>query len=148
MLANNIGAAQFFTNAGKTETDGVEAVLNWSRQTGNGGMFRLDASAAWISTDVSDDVNTDGLLEGLEDVIFTSQDRSIIEEWQPESHASITGSYSINNWLFVGRINYYGKYTVQEGNGDRQTFGSKTFPDVMVRIRIRRLRILHSGRRQ
>jgi iron complex outermembrane receptor protein len=132
LLSNNIGAAQFFTNAGKTKTDGVEAVLNWSKQTGNGGMFRLDASGAWISTDVSDDVNTDGLLEGLEDVIFTSQDRSIIEEWQPESHASITGSYAINNWLFVGRVNYYGKYTVQEGNGDRQTFGSKTFPDVMV----------------
>ncbi len=132
LLNNNIGAAQFFTNAGKTKTDGIEAVLNWARPTGNGGMFRLDASGAWISTKVSGDVNTDGLLEGLDEVIFTSQDRSIIEEWQPEAHAQVTGSYAINNWLFLARINYYGKYTVQEGNGDRQTFGSKTFPDVLV----------------
>ena len=132
LIANDIGAAQFFTNAGKTKTDGVEAVLSWAKPTNNDGLFRLDASGAWISTKVSGDVNTDGLLEGLEDVIFTSQDRSIIEEWQPEAHASITGSYAINNWLLLARVNYYGKYTVQEGNGSRQTFGSKTFPDVMV----------------
>ena len=131
LLANNIGAAQFFTNAGKTETDGVEAVLSWAREMGHG-QFRLDASAAFISTDVSGEVNTDGLLEGLEDVIFTSQDRSIIEEWQPENRASVTGSYALNNWLFLARLNYYGDYTIQEGNGDRQTFGSEWFPDVMV----------------
>jgi len=131
LLANNIGAAQFFTNAGKTETDGVEAVLSWARELGNG-MFRLDASAAFISTEVSGEVNTDGLLEGLEDVIFTSQDRSIIEEWQPEDRGSVTGSYALENWLFLARLNYYGDYTIQEGNGDRQTFGSEWFPDVMV----------------
>jgi iron complex outermembrane receptor protein len=131
LLANNIGAAQFFTNAGKTETDGVEAVLSWARELGDG-LFRLDASAAFISTDVSGEVNTDGLLEGLEDVIFTSQDRSIIEEWQPDNRGSVTGSYALNNWLFLARLNYYGEYTVQEGNGDRQTFGAEWFPDVMV----------------
>jgi iron complex outermembrane receptor protein len=107
-------------------------VLSWSRATGNGGLFRLDASAAFISTDVSDDVNTDGLLEGLEDVIFTSQDRSIIEEWQPDNRGSVTGSYALANWLFLARLNYYGDYTIQEGNGDRQTFGAEWFPDVMA----------------
>jgi iron complex outermembrane receptor protein len=130
--ASNISQAQFFTNAGKTKTDGVEAVLSWAKPLDNGGSFTLDAAAAWIHTEVSDDVNTDGLLEGLEDVIFISQDRSIIEEWQPESRASLTGTYSINNWLFLARVNYFGEYTVEEGNGDRQTFGSKTFPDLMV----------------
>ncbi len=128
---NSIGAAQFFTNAGKTKTDGIEAVLSWSLPTDNG-IFQLDASGAFINTDVSDDVNTDGLLEGLEDVIFTAQDRSIIEEWQPDNRASVTGSYGFSNWFFLARINYFGSYTVQEGNGTRQTFGSKVFPDVLV----------------
>jgi len=132
LTANDIGAAQFFTNAGNTETDGVEAVLSWTQPMSNGATFTLDASAAFISTDVSDTVNTDGLLEGLEDVIFTSQDRSIIESWQPENRAQATGTYIINNWLFLGRLNYYGDYTVQEGNGSRQTFGSEIFPDIMV----------------
>ena len=132
LLANNITAAQFFTNAGKTKTNGVEAVLTWAKPLDNGGMFTLDTAAAWINTDVSDDVNTDGLLEGLEDVIFTSQDRSIIEEWQPKSRAFVTGTYSISNWVFLARVNYFGKYTVEEGNGDRQKFGSKVFPDIMA----------------
>lgn len=130
--ANSIGAAQFFTNAGETSTDGVEAVLTWTTDTPNGGLFQLDASAAFISTEVSGNVNTDGLLTGLEDVIFTAQDRSIIEEWQPENRGSVTGTYSLNNWMIVGRLNYYGDYTVQEGNGSRQTFGSEIFPDIMV----------------
>ena len=130
--ANSIGAAQFFTNAGKTTTDGIEAVMSWSKPTSNGGVFKLDGSAAFISTDVSGEVNTDGLLEGLEDVIFTSQDRSIIEEWQPENRAQLTGSYALGNWFFLARVNYYGKYTIQEGNGDRQTFGSEVFPDIMA----------------
>ncbi len=132
LLDNSITAAQFFTNAGKTKTDGVEAVLTWAKPLDNGGMFTLDTAAAWIDTDVSDDVNTDGLLEGLEDVIFTSQDRSIIEEWQPKSRAFVTGTYSISNWVFLARVNYFGKYTVEEGNGDRQTYGSKVFPDIMA----------------
>jgi iron complex outermembrane receptor protein len=132
LLDNNITAAQFFTNAGQTKTKGVEAVLTWAKPLDNGGMFTLDTAAAWISTDVSDDVNTDGLLEGLEDVIFTSQDRSIIEEWQPKSRAFVTGTYSINNWVFLARVNYFGTYTVEEGNGDRQKFGSKVFPDIMA----------------
>ncbi len=132
LLANSITAAQFFTNAGKTKTEGVEAVLTWARPLDNGGMFTLDTAAAWINTDVSDDVNTDGLLAGLEDVIFTSQDRSIIEEWQPKSRAFVTGTYSISNWVFLARVNYFGSYTVEEGNGDRQTFGSKVFPDIMA----------------
>jgi len=132
LLANNISAAQFFTNAGQTKTDGVEAVLTWAKPLSNGGMFTLDTAAAWISTDVSDNVNTDGLLEGLEDVIFTSQDRSIIEEWQPKSRAFITGTYSIDSWVFLLRVNYFGTYTVEEGNGTRQKFGSKVFPDIMA----------------
>lgn len=70
---NNIGAAQFFTNAGKTSTDGIEAVLSWTVPTDNG--------------------------------------------------ASLTGSYSFSNWLLLLRVNYFGTYTVEEGNGARQTFG-------------------------
>ena len=31
LLDNNITAAQFFTNAGQTKTDGVEAVLTWAK---------------------------------------------------------------------------------------------------------------------
>ena len=132
LQANNVGAAQFFTNAGKTTTDGVEAVLSYTLPVGNDGIFRLDASAAFISTEVSGEVNSDGLLEGLEDVIFTSQDRSIIEEWQPEDRGQLTATYAWSNWLFLARLNYYGEYTIQEGNGSRQTFGSEWFPDVMV----------------
>lgn len=132
LLANSIGAAQFFTNAGETETTGFEAVMKWSRTLNNGGIFRLDASAAFISTDVSGSVNTDGLLAGLEEVIFTSQDRSIIEEWQPDNRASATASYTIGNWLLLGRLNYYGNYTIEEGSNSRQTFGAEWFPDLMA----------------
>lgn len=132
LQANNIGAAQFFTNAGNTTTEGVEAILNWNKSLDNGSNFTLDGGLAWMKTDVSKKINTDGLLVGLDDVIFTSQDRSIVEEWQPEWHGTLTGTYSISDWMFLARLNYYGEYTTEEGNGTRQTYSAKVFPDLMA----------------
>ncbi|GAB4191203.1 MAG: TonB-dependent receptor [Wenzhouxiangellaceae bacterium] len=130
--AQGISAAQFFTNAGTTETVGVELVASWERAFSDGSNLELIAAGAYTDTDVEDGVNAPDLLSGLDDVLFTSQDRSIIEDWQPNSRVTLTGTYSFGNWTLVARLNRFGKYTVQEGNGDRQTFGSELVADLQV----------------
>ncbi len=128
----NITAAQFFINAGDTTTQGVDVVVS------KNGIAITDEwdwdttfAANWTNTDVTVSVQAPDLLAGLEDVIFTSQDRSIIEEWQPNSHVSWTNVFSKGNWDITLRGNYYGEYTIQEGNGDRQTFSGKFLADLM-----------------
>lgn len=130
--AQGVSAAQFFTNAASTETEGVELVASWDTIFNNGANFSLVAAGSYSDTDVKGGVNAPDLLAGLEDVFFTSQDQSIVEEWQPKTRVTVTGTYRWGNWTAVARLNRYGKYTIQEGSGDRQTFGSEVFADLML----------------
>lgn len=132
LLEQNIGAAQFFTNAASTETTGVELVSTWDHIFDNGHRLELIAAGAYSDTDVDGDINAPALLNGLEDVIFTAQDRSIVEEWQPKSRVSLTGTYQVGNWSAVARLQRYGRYTVEEGDGSRQTFGSELVADLQL----------------
>lgn len=132
LIDQGIGAAQFFTNATSTETTGVELVATWDTVFSNGHSFELIAAGAYSDTDVEGDVNAPDLLQGLEDVLFTSQDRSIIEEWQPKSKVTVTGTYRMGNWTAVARLQRYGQYTIQEGNGSRQNFGSELVADLAL----------------
>ena len=64
------------------------------------------------------------------DVVFSSQDISIIEEWQPEDRTSLSGYYQLDNWRVNLALNRYGEYTVEDGG--RQTYGAKVLTDLNV----------------
>ncbi|MCG8466119.1 MAG: TonB-dependent receptor [Xanthomonadales bacterium] len=136
LVDQGIGAAQFFTNAASTETTGVELVATWDHVFDNGHSLELIAAGAYSDTDVDGDVNAPDLLSGLEDVLFTEQDRSIIEEWQPKSKVTVTGTYRMGDWTAVARLHRFGQYTIQEGNGDRQNFGSELVADLALSYEI------------
>ncbi|MBE9550083.1 MAG: TonB-dependent receptor [Proteobacteria bacterium] len=132
MEALGITSAQFFTNAGSTETSGIDLVATWGTEFSNGTSYDFAGSANWTETTVGKGVNTSGLPDGLADVLFTSQDQSMIEEWQPTTHFSLTNTFEQNAWRGVLQLSYFGEYTVEEGNGDRQTFGGKGLVDASV----------------
>src|SRR5690606_34170063 len=64
------------------------------------------------------------------DVVFSSQDISIIEEWQPEDRISLSGYYQLENWRVNLAFNRYGEYTVEDGG--RQTYGAKLLTDLNI----------------
>ncbi len=132
MEALGITSAQFFTNAGATDTQGIDLVATWDTTFSNGASYEFAGAANWTETDVKQGVNDRGLPDGLADVLFTAQDRSIIEEWQPKTNISLTNTYIQDGWQGVLRLSRFGEYTVQEGNGDRQTFGAKVLVDVAL----------------
>jgi iron complex outermembrane recepter protein len=63
-------------------------------------------------------------------VVFSPQDISIIEEWQPKDRVSVNGFYLVNNWRINLAFNRYGEYTVDDGG--RQTYAAKTLTDLNV----------------
>jgi iron complex outermembrane receptor protein len=65
----------------------------------------------------------------IQDDIFTSQDQSILTEWQPKDRVNLTGNFARDNWRLMLGAQRYGTYTVEEGSGDRQKFGSKILVD-------------------
>lgn len=132
LTAANANAAQFFLNAADTSTEGIDIVINYGTDLFGGD---LDVSLAGNHTDTDIDSVKDNLssVSGIGDLLFTSQDRSIITEWQPETRVNLTGLYSRDKWSWNLGLNYYGEYTVEEGSGARQEFDGKFLVDTQLR---------------
>lgn len=66
--------------------------------------------------------------------MFSTQDISIIEEWQPESRISLSGVYRSGPLTVNLAFNRYGEYTVSDGG--RQTYGAELLTDVRAAYEI------------
>ena len=152
--AVNATAAQFFTNAAKTVTSGLEFSFNSLHAWRNGSVLDFGVSGMLVNTELEGNVNAPTLLAGLEDTIFGSQDRSILTEWQPNTRIQGTLEYRFGPLRVGGGVRYFGSYWVQEGGslgekpcgasgfaatslgGSRQQFCGKVLTDVHVGIKM------------
>ncbi len=126
------GSAQFFLNAADTETEGVDLVVNYDVPMKNENNLRFSLAGNHTNTNVTSVFAPTSLatIPGIENLIFTEQDRSILEEWQPKNRVNFTTNWSRGPLGAVLALNYYGEYTVLDGA--RQTFGGKTLTDLQV----------------
>lgn len=135
-LAGVASSGQFFVNAADTETRGVDVIATYDFVLPSGHSLLLTAAGNWTETSV----DRSSLVRSIGSVdvgpLFTPQDISIIEEWQPKSRATFSAKYIAENWSFVARLNQFGSYRVCEGSCDNslniQRFGSKILADVQV----------------
>ena len=129
--------ARIFSNAADTRTKGVDLVTEYSASVGAGDL-RLAFGMNWTDTNITA-VQPPPLLSSVanvQDLIFTSQDRSILTEWQPKWHGNFTANYAIGPVVVSGSARLYGQYTVADGcrgnSCTRQTFSSKTLIDLSL----------------
>ncbi len=126
------GAGQFFLNGANTETSGVDIVGTYSGVELAGGNIDFTFAANFTSTEVTDLFTPVG--SGLESLptstVFSDQDISIIEEWQPEDRISLSGYYTRDAWTANLSLNRYGEYTVTDGG--TQTYSPKVLTDLRV----------------
>lgn len=131
---NSAGAAQgqFFLNGADTETSGVDIVATYDDIEIAGGNLNITAAANFTETDVTSlfTPSNSGLSALTTDQVFSSQDISIIEEWQPQSRVSLSGFYTRDNWTANLSFNRFGEYTVEDGG--RQTYGAKVITDLRI----------------
>ncbi len=132
LIQAGAGAGQFFLNGADTETTGVDIVATFGGFEMFGGDLDLTLAANFTETDVTDLFTPAG--SGLESVavddVFSEQDISIIEEWQPKDRISFTALYSWNALSVNLALNRYGEYTVTDGG--RQTYGAEMLTDLNV----------------
>ena len=117
---------QFFMNAADTRTQGVDVVATWDVLFVSMGDLGLRLLATVSETEITK-VN---LPLDLPDTLFTNQDRSIVEEWQPSSRFTLSGSYALGDFSAFLALHSYGEYTVTEGNGDKQTYDARHLTDL------------------
>ena len=121
-----IDSAQFFMNAADTETRGMDIVASWNVPFIDRGNLELSFLGALMQTKIRS-VN---LPAGLPSGLFTEQDRSIIEEWQPTSRFTLSGLYQVNQLSASVLVHRYGSYTVTDGR--KQKFDPKYVTDVQL----------------
>jgi len=131
---------QFFTNMADTVTQGVDIVANYDFPMPTGQSLKFSFAAnktkTWI---IKNSIASP--LPGIEGgILFSPQDRSILEDWQPSSRINFTAKYQNGNWRFLIRNNYYGTYVVCEGTCDNpsgpaqniQKFKAKILTDLQL----------------
>ncbi|MDD9841130.1 MAG: TonB-dependent receptor [Alphaproteobacteria bacterium] len=113
LAAQEASSAQFLINAASTKTQGVEMVATWQPPIKRG---RLDTKLAFhfTQTDIEGEFGAPGLLQGLENDLFSQRDRSIIESWQPESRVTLSADYQFGGVVFSTSVNRYGSYIGSE----------------------------------
>ena len=122
---SGVGGAQFFMNAADTQTQGVDLVASYTQPVFNRGTLAFSIAGNYTTTEITD-VN---LPANLPDSLFTEQDRSIIETWQPKDRVSILSRYSEGRISADVALHRYGEYTVLDG-GESQTYTPKYLTDV------------------
>ena len=135
LRSSGAGAAQFFLNGADTETEGVDIIATWNTEV-LGGDLDLTFAANFTETDVVELFTPAGsALDGIAaNQVFSEQDISIIEEWQPEDRISLSGLYRIGDFTINLAFNRYGEYTVTDGG--RQTYGAEVLTDLRVHYQV------------
>ncbi len=147
------GAAQFFTNAVSTTTQGIDFVLGYNTAVGDGNLsFSLVGN--FTKTEVLKDengtpvINTSPLLEGLENTVFNREEVSRLEVAQPRSKIGLSIQYDLGRFSALLRATRFGsieyihpsettdpkdwltnEFTGQPESRD-QTFSPKIVPDI------------------
>ena len=133
-LRANDAQGQFFMNAADTTTKGVDIVASLDHSFADSSTLRLVLAGTVNETEITD-VN---LPSDLPASLFTDQDRSIVEEWQPKDRFSLSGSYSKGFASLLVAVHRYGEYTVLD-DGERQTYGAKYLTDASLSLDIGKL---------
>ncbi len=132
--------AQFFMNAADTTTRGVDVVASYDHSFSDRSTFKIVFAGTVNETEITD-VN---LPIDVPEELFTAQDRSILEEWQPKDRFSLSGSYSKEFVSLLVAVHRYGEYTVLDG-GERQTYGAKYLTDANLSLDLGRVGTLKVG---
>ena len=141
--------AQVFTNVAQTRTRGIDVAAGYLHAFDNESILNLKVAATWTDTKVIGDVQAPGpLLIGFEEILFPERERSIIEEWQPNTRINFTVDYIVGSVKIGYALRYFGSYTVQEGSGEsaqRQTYSGKWLTDIQGAYQLNNALVLTLG---
>ncbi len=132
------GAAQFFLNGASTETRGVDLVTSYTGLALGNGSLDLTLAANYTDTDVTETyVPTDGALSTVDPAaVFSAQDISIVEEWQPKDRIILTAKYYVGAFSANFTFNRFGKYATIDDLG-RQTYDEEWLTDIRLNYRFK-----------
>lgn len=144
----NVSAAQFFTNAIDSKTNGFDVDLNYKKKL-SGGEFNASLGANFTKTRVVGPIKVSQSLIGQEAVLFNREDIARVERSQPNFKMNAILSYQIDDFkvqlgnTFFGEVEFIHpndgdeiNWVINELSGVKetrdQTFTSKLLTDLAL----------------
>jgi iron complex outermembrane receptor protein len=115
----NIGAAQFFTNAVNTTSNGVDAILAYSTSLSKRQTLRLSLAANFNDMKI-DKIYTNDKLQGKENTYFGLREQYFLLASAPKSKINFGADYTIGNFLASLKLTRFGEVQLMNwsDNGD------------------------------
>jgi iron complex outermembrane receptor protein len=112
----NVGAAQFFTNAVDTKTNGVDIITTYNTNLSQG---RLNITLAANFNDMEvEAVHTTAQLAGKEEVYFGVRERYFLLASAPEHKINLSFDYSVNRFNLFARVTRFSGVRLIDFNFD------------------------------
>lgn len=136
LVALQVGAAQFFTNAISTQTLGVDVVLTYRRAVGR---HRFGASLAANVNDMElGEVNTSPQLAGKEDIYYGPREQHFLLASAPDSKIGLTVDYGIRQFDASLRFVRFGQVTLIDWLDTEDVYGARIVTDLAATYQISR----------
>jgi len=116
--AGAFSSVSFYTNAFSTATRGINFTSTYAHHVGPG-LFNLTGLFSYYNTQV-----TSGSLSA----VTQAAARTEYEKSAPDYNATLTGTYTIDKFVLLGRMRYYGSWTDASGNATGTLF--EAFPSI------------------
>jgi iron complex outermembrane receptor protein len=125
------GAGQFFLNGADTQTRGLDVIASW-QTLALAGDLTLTLAANITDTKVTDLFTPPGsrLNDIAPEEIFSRQDISIIEQWQPQDRLHLGALFKKDNLNINLSFNRFGEYTILDLQ--KQTYSAELLTDIRV----------------
>ncbi|HSG08586.1 MAG TPA: TonB-dependent receptor [Longimicrobiales bacterium] len=134
LTALGVGAAQFFTNALDTKTNGLDVVMTYQQALGTG-TLRTSVAANFNDMTLGT-IQTSPKLAGKEDVYFGAREQHFLLASAPESKVAVGLDYLLDR--VDVRLNFirFGKVTLIDWLDTEDIYQAKTTADVGVTGRL------------
>lgn len=140
----NVDKVQLFLNGANTRTQGLDFIAAWYQDI-YGGKLTATLAANITETKVKSlyTPQGSGLSNLLNTQVFSKQDISIIESWQPNHRINLTTSFQKEKWNASLTLNRYGSYTIIDGG--EQKYSAKLITDIKANFNLNKAITLHIG---
>lgn len=153
LKALNVGAAQFFTNAVNTRTNGVDIVMGFTPMVTENKILRTSVAANFNKMKI-EKIHTNEKLKGKEQTYFGLREQYFLLASAPKSRITIGTEYTVNKFVTDARFNVYGKTELINWNDNGDTipdaaeldvYNSKLTVDLSIGYNFNNVRITIGG---
>ncbi|WP_417447866.1 TonB-dependent receptor plug domain-containing protein [Idiomarina abyssalis] len=122
--------ARFFLNAVDTTTKGLDIVASKTFGVGAYGDLKAQLAYGYNNTEI-DSINLPQLLDGLDDVLFDSDEQIRMTRSTPDHSGSIGLTHTKGKWTSNVQFSYFGNYSIGYTSGT-ETYGPNWITDITV----------------